>query len=184
MSIKQQYIEIFNKNQSSVQAHVNFWLEHVVFSWRWWTMVAIFIILWTLFWKLKKSKHLPRITIFGLLWTIVASNLDGLGYELGLWGYTYNLSPLLPKSYIFDYCLIPITYMLLYQYFQDGKGFLYANIVLAVGASLIAEPVAEKLGLYIPFHWSFYISIPLYILIAYILKLITEKICRSILNID
>ncbi|WP_226682511.1 CBO0543 family protein [Sutcliffiella horikoshii] len=184
MSIKQQYIEIFNENQSSVQAHVNFWLDHVVFSWRWWTMVAIFIILWTLFWKLKKSKHLPRITIFGLLWIIVASNLDGLGFELGLWGYTYNLSPFLPKSYIFDYCLIPITYMLLYQYFQEGKGFLYANIILAVGASLIAEPVAEKLGLYIPFHWSFYISVPLYTLIAYILKLITEAICRSILKIN
>ncbi|NLP49296.1 CBO0543 family protein [Bacillus sp. RO1] len=184
MSIKQQYIEIFNKNQSSVQAHVNFWLEHVVFSWRWWTMVAIFITLWTLFWKLKKTKHLPRISIFGLLWIIVASNLDGLGYELGLWGYTYNLSPFLPKSYIFDYCLIPITYMLLYQYFQEGKGFFYANIVLAIGASLIAEPVAEKLRLYIPFHWSFYISVPLYILIAYILKLITEKICKSILNKD
>ncbi|WP_339149454.1 MULTISPECIES: CBO0543 family protein [unclassified Sutcliffiella] len=180
MSIMQQYIEIFNENQSAVQAHVNFWLEHVVFSWQWWLMIGIFILLWTLFWKLKKPEELPRISIFGLLWIIVASNLDGLGYEFGLWGYTYNLSPYLPKSYVFDYCLIPVTYMLIYQYFPIGKKFFLANLVLAVGASLIAEPVAEKLGLYTPFHWNVFISIPLYIIISYILKFFTEKICQSI----
>lgn len=181
MSIQQQYIEIFNKNQASVQSHVDFWVEYVVFSWQWWVMVGTFILLWSLFWKLKKSEVLPRISIFGLFWIIVASNLDGLGYELGLWGYTYNLSPFLPKSYVFDYCLIPITYMLIYQYFPNGKRFFYANVVLALGASLIAEPVAEKLGLYIPFHWSVFISIPLYILISYLLKFFTERICRSII---
>ncbi|MCM3617068.1 hypothetical protein M3936_05645 [Sutcliffiella horikoshii] len=180
MFIEQQYIEVFEKNQSSVQSHFNFWLEYVLFSWQWWVMVGIFILLWVLFWKLIKIEELPRITIFGLLWIIVASNLDGLGYELGLWGYTYNLSPFLPKSYVFDYCLIPITYMLIFQYFPSGKKFLYSNVVLALGASLVAEPIAEKVGLYTPFNWNILISIPLYIIISYILKFFTEKICQSI----
>ncbi|WP_053073817.1 CBO0543 family protein [Bacillus sp. LL01] len=145
-------------------------------------MVSTFVLLWTLFWKLKETNALPRITIYDLFWIIVASNLDGLGYELGLWGYTYKLSPFLPKSYVFDYCLIPITYMLIYQYFPTGKSFFCANVILAFGASFVAEPVAEKLGLYIPFHWNFFISIPLYIIIAYILKFFTEIICRFILQ--
>jgi hypothetical protein len=176
MSNKQQYVDVYEKYQTSVHSHLNYWLENVVFSWQWWLMVSVFVLLWLIFWKLKKKESIPKISLYGLLWIIAASNLDGLGFELGLWGYPYNLSPYLPKSYVFDYCLIPITYMLIYQYFPKGKSFFWAVVTLALGSSLVAEPLAEWLGLYISFHWKVYYSIPIYILIAYILKFITEEI--------
>jgi hypothetical protein len=177
--MKGQYDRIREKALEVSHENIEYWMAHCYLSPRWWFLVGLFILSWFIFFRLTRKEEMPRLFFLGLIWIIVAANLDGLGFELGLWGYPSQLIPILPKAYVFDYALIPVTYMLLYKYFPKGKSFLYANIVLAACASFIAEPVFQWLHIYKVYHWERWWSFIIYIILSYLIRWLVEVVFDS-----
>jgi FtsH-binding integral membrane protein len=175
----ERYDQIREKDVALNKEYIQYWLDHCFLSPRWWFIVVLFILSWVIFFRLTKRKERPKLFFLGLTWILVAANLDGIGYDLGLWGYPGQLIPILPKAYLFDYALIPVTYMLLYKYFPKGKAFLYANIVLSAGASFIAEPIFQWLHIYKIYHWKTGVSFVIYIVLSYLIRWVVELIFRG-----
>ncbi|WRP07252.1 CBO0543 family protein [Rossellomorea aquimaris] len=174
----EQYDRIREKDVAINHEYIGYWLDHCFLTPRWWFLVALFMLPWVIFFRLTKREELPRLLFLGLIWILVAANLDGIGFDLGLWGYPGQLIPILSKAYVFDYALIPVTYMLLYKYFPKGKSFLYGNIVLSAGASFIAEPVFEWLHIYHIYHWKLWWSFVIYIVLSYLIRWVVELVFR------
>ncbi|MGR3765446.1 CBO0543 family protein [Rossellomorea sp. NS-SX7] len=172
----EQYDKVHSELLKASKLNIDYWLEYNFLTLKWWVIVAAMILLWLVFLKLVKRDDLPKILFFGLVWIIVAANLDGFGFELGLWGYPTELLPIYPKAYLFDYAMIPVSYMLLYYYFPRGKAFFIANIVLAGGASFISEPFFRWLDYYKAYYWNPWWSFLIYFIVSYMIRWFVERI--------
>ncbi|SDE29386.1 hypothetical protein SPACI_048760 [Sporomusa acidovorans DSM 3132] len=73
-----------------------------------------------------------------------------------------------------DTSVLPITYMLIYQYNSKWSSFLIAIVIMSAFFSFIAEPFLVWLGIYELITWKHYYSFPLYILYGVILKFIVD----------
>ncbi|WP_201713149.1 CBO0543 family protein [Rossellomorea arthrocnemi] len=178
--MQERYDHIREKALEVTRENIAYWLDNCFLSFRWWFIVILLILTWMVFIRLTRNdKNKPKLLFLGLVWIIVAANLDGIGFDLGLWGYPGQLIPVLPKAYLFDYGLIPVTYMLLYKYFPRGKAFFYATIILAAGGSFIGEIFFEWLHIYKIYHWELWWSFFIYILLSYINRGIVEYVFRK-----
>ncbi|MBW3112591.1 MULTISPECIES: CBO0543 family protein [Bacillaceae] len=178
--MKEQYDQIQEKVKEIKLQNINYWLDDCFLSLQWWFILTLFILTWVAFIRLTKNAgNKPKLFFLGLVWIIVAANLDGMGYELGLWGYPCQLIPLLPKAYVFDYALIPVTYMLQYQYFPKGKAFFYSTLMISGGASFIAEPFFRWLHIYTIYKWEVWWSFIIYFILAYLIRWVVEYVFRS-----
>jgi hypothetical protein len=70
---------------------------------------------------------------------IIAALLDILGAQMGLWHYRYEVVPLLPSYFPWDFTLMPITLMLFIQIKPNRNPWMKA-IIFALISSFIAEP--------------------------------------------
>lgn len=89
------------------------------------------------------------------------------------------LVPAAPPLVIVDLGVIPVVYMLIYQYFPDWKKFTIAISVNALLMAFIGEPIAVVLDIYQLNNWKYIYSFPLYIAMALILKWILIKILKN-----
>ena len=107
------------------------WLTQDLFSTRWWGIVAFIVFSYILVFSLLDKKRSTQILLFGALMTVSIVTYDLAGANFGLWGYKIRLFPLIPGVFLYDYTLIPLYYMLVYQYSPDWKSFFLWNAVLA-----------------------------------------------------
>lgn len=172
----EQYDSVHNELMKAAELNIDYWLEYNFLTLKWWIIIVVMILLWLIFLKLVNREQLPKILFLGLVWIMAAANLDGLGFELGFWGYPTELFPIYPKAYLFDYAFIPVTYMLLYNYFPRGMAFFLANLVLAGGASFVSEPFFRWLDYYKAYHWSPWWSFFIYMTVSYLIRWFVEKV--------
>ncbi|MBC2724077.1 CBO0543 family protein [Desulfosporosinus sp.] len=141
------------------------WVNQIVFTWRWWIEITIIILSWVYFWVfLRKKPDTYRLLCAGFFTMIVATYLDVVGMALRLWGYPSKEVPLIPPFITWDLSAIPVLTMIFLHYKPNVKPIVKA-IVLAIFGSLILQPISVLLGLYIPYHWHHYYSIPFVIVI-------------------
>jgi hypothetical protein len=174
----EKYDKVHDELLRAANLNIDYWLKYNFLSLKWWIIIALMIILWVLLLKLVDRRQLPKILFLGLVWMMAAANLDGFGFELGYWGYPTELLPIYPKAYLFDYALIPVTYMLIYYYFPKGKAFFIANLVLAGGASFISEPFFRWLDYYKAYQWETWWSFVIYFVLSYIIRWFVEKVFK------
>lgn len=152
------------------------WLNYDLFTWEWWLLVAVFILPWILFIKLVKKKYLPQTILYGTFIVIISESFDHIGYELGLWTYTVEILPLFPRFEEVNFSVLPVTYMLLYQYFPDWKPFTISLVIAAAAFTFIAEPALMSLGLYEVLNWKPAYGFPIYVSIGLFVKWLVQTI--------
>ena len=148
------------------QARIENWFANIFGTWRWWVLVILLIFPWFIWAKLVDKKKLHELALFGLMMMVFAITLDEVGFVLSLWSYPINVIPIFPRLTSADYTMIPIIFMLTYQYFTTWKSFLRALIAVSVILSFVIEPSIIKLGFYVPINWSFLYSFILYIVVG------------------
>ncbi|WP_198530493.1 CBO0543 family protein [Bacillus sp. LL01] len=108
---------------------------------RWWLLFASIFFSWIIWWKAVDRSRLFEILSFGLFWAVMATWLDLLGTTYHMWSYPIKLidhtTTLLPA----DVAVIPVMYMLLYQYASHWKSFVAGSIGIALVLSFIFEPL-------------------------------------------
>ena len=142
------------------------WLQETLYTWQWWLLVALLIAPWILWWHVVDKKRFTEIVLLGMFVLATCSWMDEVGCEMILWYYPYKLLPVYPQLVPINYAVIPVTYMLIYQYFRPWRSYIVAMVINAALFSFVAEPSLNYLGMYKLVKWYYYYSFPIYIIIA------------------
>lgn len=114
--------------------------------------------------------------LVGLMASTIALILDEIGLFLTLWAYAYQLAPFTNKLLTVDIAIIPVSYMLLYQYVRKWRPYLITLAVLSLFAVFVAEPIFGVLDIYILLGWEHWYSTPFYFLIGVFVKWMADKV--------
>jgi hypothetical protein len=152
------------------------WLQDGVFTWQWWLLIAMLIGPWIIWCLLVDKRRITPICLIGMFVLATASWMDDLGSDLLLWYYPYKIVPVFPQIVPVNYAVLPVTFMLIYQYFISWRSYIKAMLIMSALYSFVAEPVLNYLGMYIMLRWQYYYSFPLYMLIAISHRWLLEKI--------
>lgn len=156
---------------------MNYWQEFSNFSnWQVWVVLAMLVIpliLLVLFIDRKKAFH---IGFYGYSVHVFFAYTDIIGTERGIWNYPYKLLPLLPSNFTLDASLIPVIYMLCYQYILiKGKNYYIWMFLLSLALSFVLKPLMVGIGL---FHFrekeNFLLLFAGYVFVAIISKWLTD----------
>jgi len=145
-----------------------------LFTIQWWMLLLVFIAPWIVWWKLVDKSRTGEILSYGLLVSLLSATLDETGIALHLWTYTKTLLPLCLQMKPPNISLLPVLYMLIYQYFPRWKSFIIAGTVMAAALAFLGEPFLIWFGIYQVFTWKHIYSFPLYIALAAGLKLLVD----------
>lgn len=101
--------------------------------------------------------------------------IDVVGTSFVLWSYPDRIFPVLPPIVEIHKVLLPIVYMLVYQYFKPWKLYFIAMIISASIFAFVLEPLTVSLGIYEAYHWKYVYSFPIYFIIGVLFKWIVCK---------
>lgn len=158
------------------QLNLEGWLENELFTWNWWLLLVFALLPWIIWIKFVDRKSLMEILLFGTFICIPTVFLDVIGYNYKLWDYPITFIPNIPRAIPFDMSMIPVSYMLLYQYFSTWKTYMIFLVVLAGSFAFIGEPFSVWANLTFYFKWHYVFSFLYYILLGITVKIIIEKI--------
>ncbi|MGM0883263.1 MAG: CBO0543 family protein [Bacillota bacterium] len=118
-------------------------------TWQFWVNIALLVLpLITLYIFLDKRRAL-HIGFFGFNIHIWFTYIDQFGVLHGLWQYPYKVVPFMPFSFVLDVSLVPVVYMLVYQWTVNHQKnrYLYLILLSAVFA-FIFKPILSWLDLF------------------------------------
>jgi len=149
------------------------WLAHIVFSWRWWLAVALSIVPWIFWIRIRSKKNTTRLLFVGLVVALISSVLDTIGATYNLWHYDWNVIPFIPIYFPWNFTLFPVSIMLFLQFKPDMNKYIKA-VAFSFMCSFVFEPFFSWISMYHMLHWeywySFVIYTPLYLFYDYLYK--------------
>ena len=151
------------------------WIKNDVFRFKWWCLLALFILCAYGWWKLTDKSRLREIVLYTALIIIIILVLDELGEELTLWDYTADIFPIFPPISAIDFSCMPMVYSLIFQYFRTWKSFTIVTLVMATIFCFVFEPIFVWSGIYQMLKWKSYYGFPIYVSMALICKAIVNK---------
>lgn len=169
--------------QELLALRISDWYEKVV-SFQWFFLVFLLIVPWIIWWRLVKRKHIAEILSYGLLISVTSSFLNATGLQLLLWSHPYKLLPYSSRPFSISYSVLPVTFMLMYQYFRTWKSFTTANVILASIFAFILQPILKWMGMYTMINWSYFYSFVLYIMMGLGLRLLLHAILQRELMVS
>ncbi len=168
--------------------HLNkeYWQTHEVWHGHWWFLVLsslATLVIWWIFADKDKSRF-PHIFCYGLLCSLASFSLDTTGVLMNFWAYPHKVLFMIPSSVPADLVVIPVSGMLIFQYFPRWKAFIPAAIALSAIFSFIIEPSFIKFDLFMLIKWRHTYSFIGFILLFTALKGILQLIWRQLRNGD
>ncbi|MFD1039454.1 CBO0543 family protein [Virgibacillus byunsanensis] len=178
--MKEKQLELLNKIRSMAeevtQFQIEYWKSFSDFGiWQFWVVILMLIIpLIVLFISIDKGKML-LLGFFGLNYHIWFAYVNSFGISLGLWEYPYQIVPFLP-SFALDASLVPISFMLLYQWTLNHKKNIYLYSILLSGIfAFVLKPIMVNLHFFHMFKGVNYVHLFLFYVAFFIVsKLITN----------
>ncbi|UOF88876.1 hypothetical protein LSG31_13095 [Fodinisporobacter ferrooxydans] len=157
-----------------------YWIRHDLFSFNWWFMLILTVLLWGVWCKLVDKKRIVHIFLYGLFTALFSNLLDTFGSNLLLWEYTSRLLYFsFPDLIAVDIAVIPVIFMLIYQYFPNWKSFVVIQIIGGCLFAFVAEPFFSWLGIYKLYAWKYWYSAILYPLFGISSRLFVEFIIHK-----
>ncbi len=159
-----------------VQLNVDGWLKNEFLTWQWWLLLAFLIFPWILWSKLVERDRIMEIVLFGTMVMIPTLILDNIGNDIRFWSYPTELIPFSPNEIAFDLAMVPVAFMLLYQYFTTWKSFSVGLVLMASFYAFVGEPLAHLLEMVIYIEWKYTYSFVYYIILGLGVRFVVEKI--------
>lgn len=140
---------------------VTIWSRSIIDTWQWQAALAMMIILWVVWLKIRKRESTGRLLLSGFFVLIISSWFDFLGIAAGWWRYHMVELPTLPSFLLWDFTYLPITVMLLLQIKPQMNPWIKA-VLFGVLVSFVGEPIFTWVDYYEPIKWKHYYSLPIY----------------------
>ncbi|MDQ0189529.1 hypothetical protein JI721_01565 [Alicyclobacillus cycloheptanicus] len=164
---------VVNAQHNAQQAWMNYWLHYSsAATWQFWLCLAIFVApLVVLYFTLDRKKAF-RIGFLGLNIHVWFAYIDACGLAWGLWSYPYKVVPFRFPSVTLDASLVPVTYMLVYQWTLNQKRsyYLYATILSALFA-FVLKPIMVWSHFFQMYQWMNYF----YLFCGYLIVMLAAK---------
>lgn len=179
--------EINNMQEKVANLQEEYWLTYTnIDSWQFWLMIAMLILpLIVLVITIDKNK---TFLVLFFTFNIHAwfAYIDSLGVRRAFWEYPHSLTPYFTFSLSLDGALVPVAFMLVYQWTLNNKKnfYLYAT-GLAAFFSFILKPILVSLNLYgLNKGFNYFYLFLLYCLIFLLSKFITSFFVKLQKNKD
>jgi hypothetical protein len=176
---QRQMIDTLNeKQQKFTQDWNEYWHAFSAYdTWQFWFLILLFVLpLIVLFFKLDRMRAF-QIGFFGFNIHVWLGYIDRFGVSEGYWEYPYQWFIFLPSNVSLDASLIPVLYMLLYQWIlAHKKNYYLYMILLSAGLSFIFKPL-----LVLHYFLAFYIDMPyLFLFSGYLVIILLSKLITDI----
>ncbi|MCM3443833.1 CBO0543 family protein [Metabacillus halosaccharovorans] len=142
------------------------WLENEFLSWEWWILLFFLVVPWFIWLKLAKRDLLVESYLFGSIIIIITILLDTVGLQFSFWEYPIEFLPVIPRAFPFDVSMVPIAFMLLFNYFRTWKSYSIALLIMALIYAFIGEPFCEWIHLVYYIKWNYLYSFLYYIVVG------------------
>lgn len=159
----------------------NFW-AHVLFAYQWWLLIVMMVVLWSIWIILVDRTRLHIILLAGFIASMLALVMDDIGVSEAMWIYPYPIGSFTNRLNTVDMAIIPVFYMLLYQYMRRWGPYLITLVVLTLFAIFVAEPLFGELYMYIRIDWKYWYSGPIYAAMGIFVKLVVDKLEKNALK--
>ncbi|MED3575643.1 CBO0543 family protein [Cytobacillus praedii] len=155
------------------QSRTEYWQSYSCFdSWQFWILIFMLVApLIVLFIFIDKRKML-LLGFYGLIIHVLMFYLDVIARDFGLWDYPYHIVPLLP-SFTLDASLIPVAYMLVYQWTLNNKKNFYLHSLLL--SAIFAFGIKAIMQFFHFFHMHDGMNY-FYLFIVYVIPFILSKL--------
>lgn len=149
------------------------WLAEDVFSLRWWGMVVLITLSYLLCFSLLDKRRLSRIFLFGSLLAIGITVYETVGVSFVFWFCATPILPIVPCLFAADLTVLPLYYLLVFQYTTTWRQFSIWNLITVSIFSLILQPLLVYFGIYELDNWLSVYNIPMLFALAMLARAIT-----------
>lgn len=173
----QQFDNIVKMGKEAQHALNDYWLELALYtSLEYWLMVSFLIIpLVYLFFKIDKSQ-IFFMGFYGYSVHVIFGYIDLYAKNSGFLNYPFPVFPMLPGLSL-DSSLVPVTFMLVYQWTLKQKKNYYLYMAITSGfLSFIFKPILAALGLIRLYGNTNY----LYLFIGYLIVITIAKLFTDV----
>ncbi|KAA0550202.1 hypothetical protein FZW96_02370 [Bacillus sp. BGMRC 2118] len=129
---------------------LDYWFNYSSFdTWQFWVNVGIlFIPLVILLIKIDKSRAL-HLGFYGYNVHVLSTYIDGYATNHGNWEYPFKVLPFLPINFGLDTSLIPVVYMLGYQWtIRHKKNYYIMLLIVSAIFSFVLKPILVYVDLF------------------------------------
>ncbi|WP_270181211.1 CBO0543 family protein [Alkalihalobacillus sp. CinArs1] len=148
----------------------NHWLHDDLFSFGWWLVLIINLIFLYVAFKLIDRKRLFELLTVGGIVIAISTLMDVILIQYGFTAYPTSITPLSPSFFVSTYIVLPVIFMLLYQYFFTWKSYMLAMIITSLLLAFIVENLLRWVNVYEYIKWNNVYSMIAYLLIGIIVK--------------
>ncbi|MFC4321993.1 CBO0543 family protein [Litchfieldia salsa] len=147
-------------------------------TWQFWLIfLGMFVAPLVILYFLIDRDKMSLLGFYGYNIHVWFSHIDNWGTKHGLWGYPYELVPFIPGNLSLDVALVPILYMLVYQWtLNQNKNYYIYTLALSVFLSFIFKPILSMHHLFKLHEWVTF----LHIFAAYCALFIFSKLITNI----
>jgi hypothetical protein len=116
-------------------------------TWQFWINVVFFILPLIITYILIDRKKIFQVAFYGYSFHVMFVYLDVFFSRFNFWDHPYLMIPIIPVSIPVDASLVPVTFMLAYQFaINHNKNFYLTILITATFVTLIAW-IWQLLGL-------------------------------------
>lgn len=167
--------KIMELNQQLLALRIADWHDKVI-SWQWFLLLVLLLLPWYLWWKIVDRREVIEIFAYGLVVSIISALFNGNFLNLGLFSYPYPLIPINGRAYAFSLSVLPVIYMLVYQYFKSWKSFAMASVALSALIAFMAQPLLAWMDMYKLIKWNYFYSFLVLLVISLGARLINQLV--------
>lgn len=163
-------------SEEITQVQREYWQLYTDFAtWQFWVLVIMLVLPLIILFVFIDKHYMLLLGFFGLNYHIWFAYTNSVGIRLGLWEYPYHLIPFLP-SFSLDAALVPVLFMLLYQWTIHHKKNIYLySILLSAILAFILKPMMVYFHFFHMHKWINYSYLFLFYIAFFIVsKLITN----------
>ncbi|PFA67124.1 hypothetical protein CN378_12170 [Bacillus sp. AFS015802] len=156
---------------------IDYWLKFSdLGSWQFWIMSALFILPLIFLYIFLDKKKAVFFGFYGYNVHVFFTYADAIGANMLKWFYPYKLYPLLASSVSLDVSLVPVSYMLMYQWcYHNKKNYYVFMLILCAVFAFVFKPLLLAAGLFQMNNGTSYIHLfMIYVAVGLIAKWITN----------
>ncbi len=172
------YKHLVFPREQLLKIKTEYWLSSNFFTLPWWIMIFFLTVPWLVWWKLLDKRRIKEVSLYGTFIIFLSALYDSIGSKFNLWVYPYILTPLSERFEPYDYSVLPILYMIIYQKCKTWKSFITVQFIASAILSFIIEPITIYFGIYIMLSWRYEYSFLIYPLTGIMCRLLICKINR------
>lgn len=169
--------KLIKEQQEGALHWLKYWQEFSAFdTWQFWFHVVMFLTPLIVLYFAMDWKRALQLGFYGFNVHVWFGYFDDFGSTQALWSYPYKMIPFVAHSIGLDASLVPVSFILVYQWtIKNNKNYYLYTLLLSLFLSFILKPIFVMHNLFKFNAWVNYFHLFLsYIVILGLSKVITD----------